>query len=175
MPVGPSGVTGRVRILGIDPGSRTTGYGVIDAAGGQITLVECGSIETSGEHSDRLRHIFGEIGRLVRRGVPDEIAIERVFVHRNADSALKLGQARAAALCATFMAELPIHEYAARQIKKAVVGRGGADKSQVQHMVRLLLGLADTPRPDAADALAAAICHANMRGTQSLLMAQAMR
>ena len=168
-------MTDRVRILGIDPGSRATGYGLIDAAGGRLAIVACGTIETSGEHSDRLRAIYRGIGDLVERWSPDEIAIERVFVHRNADSALKLGQARAAALCATFAIELPIYEYAARQIKKAVVGRGGADKSQVQHMVRLLLGLAEAPQADAADALAASICHANSRGTQALLLAQAAR
>jgi crossover junction endodeoxyribonuclease RuvC len=166
-------VSDSVRILGIDPGSRVTGYGLIDAAGGRLSIVACGVIATAGDHSDRLRDIFGGVENLVTRWKPHELAIERVFVHRNADSALKLGQARAAALCATFVAELPVHEYAARQIKKAVVGRGSADKSQVQHMVRLLLGLAETPQADAADALAAAICHANSRGTQALLIAGA--
>jgi crossover junction endodeoxyribonuclease RuvC len=170
---GFSSVTDRVRILGIDPGSRMTGYGLVDAVGGRLAVVACGVIETSGDHSDRLHEIFCGVGGLVTRWLPNEIAIERVFVHRNADSALKLGQARAAALCATFTAEIPIHEYAARQIKKAVVGRGSADKAQVQHMVRLLLGLDAAPQADAADALAAAICHANSRGTQALLLAQA--
>ena len=95
---------------------------------------------------------------------PVEIAIESVFVHRNADSALKLGQARAAALCATFHAELPVFEYAPRHIKKAVVGTGRAEKTQVQHMVKLMLGLRDALQADAADALAAALCHAHSRG-----------
>ena len=159
------------RILGIDPGSQITGYGLIDARrrGNDTVLIHFGSIHTSGEHSTRLRQIFEAVGSLVKEHRPDEVAIERVFVHRNADSALKLGQARAAALCATFEADLPIFEYAARAIKKAVVGRGGAEKTQVQHMVRLLLGLRAEPQADAADALAAALCHCHARGTRSLL------
>ncbi len=162
-----------VRILGIDPGSRLTGYGIVDAQGTRLRFVDCGSISADGDHADRLRRIFHAIEVLVSKHGPDEIAIERVFVHRNADSALKLGQARAAALCATFAAELPVHEYAARHIKKAVVGRGSADKGQVQHMVRMLLGLREAPGPDAADALAAALCHAQERGTHALLKAAA--
>lgn len=159
------------RILGIDPGSQITGYGLIDVRrrGSDTRLVQFGAIRTSGEHSSRLRQIFEQVGTMVREFGPDEVAIERVFVHRNADSALKLGQARAAALCATFEAELPVFEYAARHIKKAVVGRGGADKTQVQHMVRLMLGMKMEPQADAADALAAALCHAHARSTRSLL------
>jgi len=158
-----------IRILGIDPGSRITGYGFIDVCGRQTVLVDCGAIRTSGDHSSRLRQIFTEVGTLVALHRPVEIAVERVFVHRNADSALKLGQARAAALCATFQAELPIFEYAARHIKKAVVGSGGADKTQVQHMIKLLLSMDDDPQADAADALAAALCHSHERNTYSLL------
>jgi crossover junction endodeoxyribonuclease RuvC len=157
------------RILGIDPGSQITGFGVVDLAGRSSVAVEWGSIRTSGDHGGRLKQIFLALGRVVQRLNPDEIAIEKVFVHRNADSALKLGQARAAALCATFDAALPVYEYSARHIKKAVVGRGGADKSQVQHMVRLLLGLREELQPDAADALAAALCHAYQRDTQAVL------
>lgn len=159
------------RILGIDPGSRITGYGLIDARrrGNDTKLIHFGTIQTNGEHSARLRQIFEQIGSLVREFRPHEVAIERVFVHRNADSALKLGQARAAALCATFEADLPVFEYAARYIKKAVVGRGGADKVQVQLMVKLLLGMQAEPQADAADALAAALCHSLARGTRSLL------
>ena len=160
-----------VRIFGIDPGSQLTGYGIVDTLGAKTTLVTCGSIRASGEHCQRLRQIFTEVERLVAEFQPHEIAIERVFVHRNADSALKLGQARAAALCATFAADLPIYEYAARHIKKAVVGRGGADKTQVQHMIKILLSMRATPEPDAADALAAALCHAHERGAQALLKA----
>ena len=158
-----------IRILGIDPGSRLTGYGFIDVRGGQTVLVDWGTIRTAGDHSSRLRQIFGEVAELVAQYQPVEIAIERVFVHRNPDSALKLGQARAAALCATFQAELPIFEYATRHIKKAVVGSGGADKTQVQHMVKMLLAMNDEPQADAADALAVALCHSHERNTHALL------
>lgn len=161
-------------ILGIDPGSRITGYGVIRALGDQLTYVDCGGIRTgSGDFQDRLRIIFSRVSGLVQDFAPGEIAIERVFVHRNADSALKLGHARAAALCATFGAGVSVHEYAAREIKQAIVGRGGADKVQVQHMVRMLLSLKAPPEADAADALAVAICHAHTRLTQARLAAAA--
>jgi crossover junction endodeoxyribonuclease RuvC len=106
---------------------------------------------------------------LIAELAPDEIAIERVFLSRNADSALKLGQARAAALCASFATDVPIYEYAARHIKKALVGTGAAEKAQVQHMVRLVLGIREPIEPDAADALAAAVCHAHERGTRALV------
>jgi len=154
---------GSVRILGIDPGSQITGFGVVDVAGNRTTAIQWGSIRTGGEHSDRLRSIFRALGEIVREFHPDEIAIERVFLSRNADSALKLGQARAAAMCATFEANVPIYEYSARHIKKAVVGRGAAEKDQVQRMVQMILGVRDSIAADAADALAAAICHANSR------------
>jgi crossover junction endodeoxyribonuclease RuvC len=164
-----------VRILGIDPGSQVTGYGIVDVAGAHAAPVEWGSIRSDGEHSERLRNIFVALGRVVREFQPAEIAIERVFLHRNADSALKLGQARAAAICATFEADVPIYEYSARHIKKAVVGRGGAEKEQVQRMVQMILGLRDALQPDAADALAAAICHAHERNTRELLRAAAVK
>jgi crossover junction endodeoxyribonuclease RuvC len=164
-----------VRILGIDPGSRLTGFGIVDMQGNRIELVDCGAIATEGDHADRLRIIFAELRRLVAEHAPHEVAIERVFVHRNADSALKLGQARAAALCATFDADLPVYEYAARHIKKAVVGRGAAEKDQVQQMVRLLLGMRAVPQADAADALAAALCHAHEREARQLIRAVAVR
>lgn len=164
-----------IRILGIDPGSRVTGFGLIELRGSLTRPIEWGGIRTSGEHFDRLREIFDRLGALVMRFRPDEIAIERVFLHRNADSALKLGQARAAALCATFAAAVPIHEYAAREIKKALVGNGGADKEQVQHMIRLVLGIQETVEADAADALAAAVCHAQVRLTSGLIARAAER
>jgi crossover junction endodeoxyribonuclease RuvC len=164
-----------VRILGIDPGSQITGYGIVDVAGGRTAAVEWGSIRSDGEHSERLRIIFIAIGRVVREFKPAEIAIERVFLNRNADSALKLGQARAAAICATFEADVPIYEYSARHIKQAVVGRGGAEKEQVQLMVQMILGLSDALQPDAADALATAICHAHQRSTRDLLRAAAVK
>ena len=166
-----------VRILGIDPGSRRTGYGVIDVhgAGNEARLVDAGAIATAGEHRDRLRRIFSEMEKLIRRHRPGEISIERVFVHRNADSALKLGQARAAALCGTFEADVPVFEYAARYVKKAVVGRGNAEKGQVQVMVKTLLGLREAPASDAADALALALCHAYVRNAPSTADLQAQR
>ena len=164
-----------VRILGIDPGSQITGYGIVDVTGGRAVPVEWGSIRSDGEHSERLRNIFVALGRVVREFKPVEIAIERVFLHRNADSALKLGQARAAAICATFEADVPIYEYSARHIKKSVVGRGGAEKEQVQRMVQMILGVTDALQPDAADALAAAICHAHERNTRELLREAAVK
>ena len=161
---------GSVRILGIDPGSQVTGFGVVDVAGNRTTAVEWGSIRTGGEHSERLRSIFTAVGELVREYRPAEIAIEKVFLSRNADSALKLGQARAAAICATFAGDVSIHEYSARHIKKAVVGRGAAEKDQVQRMVRMILGVTEPIAADAADALAAAICHANERTLRGALL-----
>lgn len=159
----------RIRILGIDPGSQTTGFGIVDIHGSRSVPVRWGSIRTQGDHSARLRRIFAELGRIVREFEPAEIAIESIFLHRNAASALKLGQARAAALCATFHAELPVYEYAPRHIKKAVVGSGGAEKTQVQRMVRMILGVAEEIEPDAADALAAALCHAHERVARATL------
>ncbi len=158
-----------IRILGIDPGSRITGYGVIDSRGQRNEYVTSGCIEAgSVGFPQRLQRIFDAVHALVRDYQPAEVAVERVFVKHNADSALKLGQARAAAICATFGVPLSLHEYAARAVKQAVVGTGGADKRQVQEMVRMLLRLAETPAPDAADALAVALCHAHSRGLAGL-------
>lgn len=162
-------MTETIRILGIDPGSRITGYGIVELTGALTRPVAWGGIQTSGEHSDRLKQIFFEVGNLVDEHAPDELAIEQVFVHRNVDSALKLGQARAAALCATFDQTMPIHEYSPRAIKKALVGNGSADKSQVEYMVKVILGLRDRMQADAADALAVAICHAHARSARQLL------
>lgn len=165
-----------VRILGIDPGSQTTGFGIIDFSGQQSSCVTQGRIQTRATmFSDRLREIFEQVEHLVSTYQPEEIAVERVFVHRNVDSAIKLGHARAAALCATFGAKLPVYEYAPREIKQAVVGLGGARKEQVQHMVRALLSLAEAPATDAADALAVAICHAHVHRTRVLLERAAVR
>lgn len=161
-------MTATIRILGIDPGSRITGYGIVESDGTTTRALDWGGLKTEGEHSDRLRQIFAGVGSIVATHQPDEIAIERVFVHKNADSALKLGQARSAALCATFGTELPIHEYAPREVKKALAGSGSADKSQVEHMVKMLLGLRDKLQADAADALAIAICHAHARGVRGM-------
>ena len=156
-------MTDTVRVLGIDPGSRVTGYGVVEVVGALTRPVAWGGIRTSGDHSARLKQIFEAVGALVAEHAPDEIAIERVFVNRNVDSALKLGQARAAAMCATFSRDIPIHEYAPREVKKALAGDGGAEKSQVEHMVKVLLGLRGVMQADAADALAIAVCHAHAR------------
>jgi crossover junction endodeoxyribonuclease RuvC len=156
----------RIRILGIDPGSRITGYGVIDWFATQARPVTWGHVQTDGAHSSRLKTIFEAINGIVCQYDPEEIAIERVFLHRNADSALKLGQARAAAICATFQQGPEIFEYSARHIKKALVGRGAAEKNQVAQMVRMLLGIRDDLQGDAADALAVAVCHAHQRNTQ---------
>jgi crossover junction endodeoxyribonuclease RuvC len=153
-----------VRILGIDPGSRVTGFGLIDAEGPATRYVASGCIRTdSAEMAGRLRAIYEGVRALVVAHEPQEIAVEKVFMHRNADSALKLGQARAAAICATFAREADIHEYAARAVKQAIVGRGGAEKGQVGHMVRALLRLPQALAPDEADALAVALCHAHSR------------
>jgi crossover junction endodeoxyribonuclease RuvC len=153
-----------IRVLGIDPGSQRTGFGVLDTDGGRLIYVASGVIRTAqGEFALRLHEIFRCMRTIVAQYQPQEIAIEKVFVNRNPDSALKLGQARGAAICGTAEAGADVFEYATRQIKQAVVGSGSAEKSQVQLMMRSLLKL-DRPVPaDAADALAAAVCHA-LRG-----------
>jgi len=165
-----------VRILGIDPGSQVTGFGLIDAAGQEARHIASGCIRPpAGAVPERLRAIYGSIAELMARYAPAEVAIERVFMSRNPDSALKLGQASGAALCATFAATSCIYEYAPRAIKQAVVGYGGAEKSQVQHMVKLLLHLERAPAADAADALAVALCHAHLRGTAALIARARLR
>lgn len=153
-----------VRVLGIDPGSQRTGFGVLDATGTRLTYVASGVIRTSqADFATRLCEIFRCMQTIVTRYQPHEIAIEKVFVNRNPDSALKLGQARGAAICGTADAKADIYEYATRQIKQAVVGSGSAEKSQVQMMMRSILKLDGPVSDDAADALAAAVCHA-LRG-----------
>ena len=153
-----------LRILGIDPGSRLTGFGVIDCQGQFASYVASGSVNSvEGEFPERLLVIFHSISEIVTNYRPDVVAIESVFMHRNASSALKLGHARSAAICATFELQPKIFEYAPREIKQAVVGTGAATKEQIQHMVRQLLELEGNPAPDAADALAVALCHANRR------------
>jgi crossover junction endodeoxyribonuclease RuvC len=154
---------GRRRILGLDPGSLRTGFGIIDCEHGAAVLVAQGCIATAGGAlADRLRIIHARVAELIAEHRPQEIAVERVFLSKNADSALKLGQARGAALAAVPVA-LGVHEYAPRAIKLAVVGVGGAEKAQVAHMVRQLLCIEMKLAADAADALAVAICHANTR------------
>ncbi|TLY80435.1 MAG: crossover junction endodeoxyribonuclease RuvC [Gammaproteobacteria bacterium] len=152
-----------VRVLGLDPGSRRTGFGVIDCCGGKLTVVAHGCLNVAAAApTARLRILFEGLQALVSEHQPTEVAVERVFVSRNADSALKLGQARGAALCAV-PAAVPVFEYAPRAVKLAVVGSGGAEKFQVAHMIRELLSLAERPGADAADALAVAVCHAHSR------------
>ena len=153
-------------VLGIDPGSRVTGFGVIQVEGPLTTYVASGCIRL-GEQAlpQRLGQIFQSLTEVIERYRPDEAAIEQVFMAKNADSALKLGQARGAAILAVVERGLPISEYAARSVKQSVVGRGDADKSQVQHMVMTLLKLSAKPQADAADALAIALCHAHTRGS----------
>lgn len=156
------------RILGIDPGSRYTGFGVVDLVGDQANYVASGTVKSlDGDFPDRLKQIFESMSEIVREYRPDVVAIESVFMHKNAGSALKLGQARSAALCATFEYQIEVFEYAPREIKQAVVGTGSASKDQVQHMVVSLLSLQGTPASDAADALAAALCHGHQRRVRS--------
>ena len=152
------------RILGIDPGSRYTGFGILDLVGDKALYVASGTVKSlDGDFPDRLKQIFTSMTEIVSEYRPDIVAIESVFMHKNAGSALKLGQARSAALCATFGFEVEVFEYAPREIKLAVVGTGAATKDQVQHMVVALLSLQSIPGSDAADALAAALCHGHQR------------
>jgi len=156
-------VGARLRILGLDPGSRRTGFGVIDCHGPRCVHLTHGCISAPAASSiERLRTIFEAVAALIAEHRPDEIAIERVFVNRNIDSALKLGQARGAALSAVPRGT-DVFEYAPRAIKLAVVGFGGAEKPQVAHMMRVLLSLSGRLAADAADALAVAVCHAHSR------------
>jgi crossover junction endodeoxyribonuclease RuvC len=167
-PISPPGPmpTERIRILGIDPGSRLTGVGIIDIEGDRAIPVYHGVIEAgSGEFTGRLGLIFNGIRALICEYGPTVAAVETVFVAHNAASAIKLGQARGAAVCAVIAADVPVAEYSPRTVKQAIVGRGAADKAQVQHMVRVLLGLQETPREDAADALAVALCHHHTQST----------
>jgi crossover junction endodeoxyribonuclease RuvC len=161
-----------MRILGIDPGSRITGFGVIDADGNAAASVRYGVIKTGGgEFPERLGVIFSDLCDVIDECRPDAMAIENVFVSRNPASALKLGQARGAAICAAISKGLVVAEYSPRSIKQAIVGRGGADKVQVQHMVTVLLRLAEAPLEDAADALAVALCHQHTQQTAERMQA----
>jgi crossover junction endodeoxyribonuclease RuvC len=172
----PIAVSVRARILGLDPGSLITGYAVLECNAGEISYVASGSVRAAGsDFPARLQQIFSGVAQLVAEHQPDEVAIERVFMHRNADSALKLGQARGAALCATFAALASVFEYAPREVKQAVVGTGAAEKTQVQLMVRRLLNIEGELGADAADAIAIALCHAHSRRLRSLLQPTATR
>lgn len=151
-----------MRILGIDPGLRCTGYGVIDVAGRRTGVVQCGTIRTNADHSfaRRLQTIYDDISDIIREYEPDEFAIEEAFYSKNAKTALQLGHVRGVAMLAAVHTDLPVSEYSAKKIKMAITGRGGASKEQVQFMVTRMLGLKEPPKPmDVSDALACALCH----------------
>ncbi len=163
-----TGAACTVRILGIDPGSQRTGVGIIDVdPSGHLTHVFHTALAVAGEATFplRLKRIFEELCDIIGAQQPVECGIERVFMARNPDSALKLGQARGAAICAVVSRGIEVHEYAATEVKQAVVGSGHGDKTQVQHMVGVLLGLKGPLQADAADALAIAITHAHTRAS----------
>lgn len=159
------------RILGIDPGSRVTGYGVIELKGQSVRYIASGCIRMQSEDMPaRLKQIFDGVSEIIALYQPEQMAIEQVFMHKNADSALKLGQARGAAICAAMNQQLPVSEYAARQIKQALVGKGSAEKQQVQHMVKILLGIQGELQMDASDALAISLCHYHYQQTAQRLI-----
>ena len=163
-------------ILGIDPGSRVTGYGVIRQVGSKSEYLASGCIRLKSEElAIRLKQIFNGVTEIIEQFQPDYFAIEQVFMAKNPDSALKLGQARGAAIVAATLKDLPVAEYSARQIKQSVVGKGSAEKSQVQHMVVSLLNLGATPQSDAADALAVALCHNHTQQSLIRLAGQAKK
>jgi len=161
-----------MRILGVDPGSRRTGYGVVDIDGNRVTHVTHGVIAAgNGEFSERLGTLFSSLSRLIGEYQPGCAAMEDVFMARNAASALKLGQARGALIAACTHAGLKVSAYSPTAIKQAVVGFGRAEKGQVQHMIKLLLKPSAPLQEDAADALAVAICHANHAGSEQRIAA----
>ncbi|MFK8068710.1 MAG: crossover junction endodeoxyribonuclease RuvC [Gammaproteobacteria bacterium] len=162
-------------MLGIDPGSRITGFGIIDVQGQKNAHVHSGCIRTSkdGDFPIRLKEIFIEVSALVKEYQPQELAIEKVFMNKNADSALKLGQARGSAMVAAMQSDLEVYEYSPNRIKQSIVGRGHADKTQVQHMIKMLLMLPEPPQEDQADALAVAVCHAHSRQSAILMRSSA--
>ncbi len=153
-----------MRILGIDPGLQVTGFGVIETGGSRLLYVASGCVKSgAGDLAARLKSILEGLNEVIAAHGPVEVAVEKVFVNANPQSTLALGQARGTAICAAVLAGLPVSEYTALQVKQSVVGNGHAAKEQVQHMVKHLLSLPGDPAPDAADALACAICHAHGR------------
>lgn len=166
-----------MRILGVDPGLRRTGFGVIDVLGSRLKYVASGTIIVPSDVSlpERLKVILDNLREVVRQTQPDVAALEIVFVNTNPQSTLLLGQARGAAMCALADSDLTVHEYTALQVKKSVVGHGKAAKEQVQMMVQQLLGLEGVPQPDPADALACAICHAHTAPLGQALTGQGWR
>ena len=166
----------KTRIIGIDPGSRCTGYGVIDSDGFRHEYITSGYLKIKGEElPERLGSIFNQLCGVIKEWQPQTMGIEQVFVNKNVDSALKLGQARGAAICAGVNAQLDVGEYTPRAIKKAVVGNGSADKQQIQQMMKILLKLDFVPQSDEADGLAIAVCHANHMQIKTLGIATKVR
>ena len=161
------------RILGIDPGSQRTGVGIIDVdATGKCAYVHCQALNLLVDTEDfpaRLGKLVFDLEEVLETWQPTVVAIESVFMDKSATSALKLGHARGAAIATVVRRGLSVNEYAPRLIKQSLVGSGAADKTQVQHMVKLMLGMQSEPQEDAADALAAALCHAHARSARSLL------
>jgi crossover junction endodeoxyribonuclease RuvC len=164
-----------IRILGIDPGLRNTGWGVIDCQGSRLSFVACGRVRSDAglDMGHRLRQLHEGLMQVIADHAPHEAAVEETFVNRDPQSTLKLGQARGIALMAPALAGLEIAEYAANLVKKTVVGAGHAEKAQIQMMVRVLLPASQAGSADAADALAVAICHAQHRGARALRAALA--
>ena len=160
----------KVRIIGIDPGLRNTGWGVIEAEGARLSYVADGSVHSDADAplATRLLQIHTQLAEILQRYAPDEAAIEETFVNKDARATLKLGQARGAAMLAPALAGISVAEYAPNVVKKSVVGAGHAEKDQVKHMVKLLLPRAELNSADSIDALAIAICHAHHRGVQTL-------
>jgi crossover junction endodeoxyribonuclease RuvC len=162
-----------VRILGLDPGLRNTGWGVITIEGSKLSYVACGVVTSDGDLSLalRLRQLHDRITQVVREWTPDEVAVEETFVNKDPQATLKLGQARAMSLLVPALHGIPVAEYGANQVKKTVVGVGHADKNQILAMVKVLLPKADPKKADAADALAIAITHAHQRKARALATA----
>ncbi len=163
-----------MRILGIDPGSRVTGFGIIDSDGSRSRHVASGCVRTAGDDLPaRLGEIYRELHAVIAAHGPQQVAVEQVFMARNASAALKLGQARGAAIVAAVEHRLPVYEYSAREVKQALVGKGSAEKEQVQYMVQLLLGLQGKMPLDESDALAIALCHAHNQVSRARLEGRA--
>ena len=153
-----------MRVIGIDPGTLVCGYGIVDVEGSSMKAVHFGAVRVKKDMTfpERLVHIHKRLAEVIREHHPEVAAIERLFVGKNVKSAMRAGEGRGVAVLTAALEGLPVHEYTPAEVKKAVVGAGGAHKTQVQQMVRILLGLEKLPRPqDAADALAVAICHCN--------------
>lgn len=159
-----------MRVLGIDPGSRITGYGIVERQGNRLIHIDNGALYTDSavDFAGRLKRIFDGLSGVISEYRPDEVAVENIFFSTNVQSALKLGQARGAAIVAAVNAGLPVAEYSALQVKQAVVGAGRAEKGQVQKMLKALLGLPEIAQEDASDALAVAVCHLNSRELKNI-------